>query len=318
MKIRRALAAAVVAAAVLSPAALSVTPAFAETGAGQGRVDGIAKLEKAAADAAKAYEAAVAEEAAKQKETTDKLHGPLPAEIGERVAKADAAKSAAVRKRDAAVKARQDASAAIDKLPPTATDDERVALFVALHQRDVELDAAKAGLAAAEQESAAAKDAADDWRVAVSRELGKAQQALKVAKEAKEAADKALADLRAAAAALPAPKPAEGTGSGTPAEQAQTVPAGTTTAQNASAVPAGSGTTTARTSGSTGRSTGSTGTTTTTTTTTAGTTTTAAGELADTGASDATSQLALMSAVSMAAGVGVLFYVRRRKAGSAA
>ncbi|WP_234042459.1 LPXTG cell wall anchor domain-containing protein [Streptomyces marianii] len=229
MTLRRTVATAV-AAAVTTPAVLfGATPAFADDtptasvttpvaaedaaqragvlrgGALAGRIDAgenatgpqaaepsVEELEKAAAQARKAYDDAVAAEKAALAAVEAAHSDDFPlAVVAEAAAKAAAEAATA---KTSADKALADAEAALAALPETAGPEEKDAAEKAV------ADAATAAGTAADAKTAAdekAKRAATDLgdaRVASVRELGKAQEAVKKALEAKKAADKALED----------------------------------------------------------------------------------------------------------------------------
>ncbi|MGA4865412.1 LAETG motif-containing sortase-dependent surface protein [Streptomyces lavendulocolor] len=214
MKIRRLLATAVVA-AVTAPAALaSVAPASAATGPAAprpqvpplGRSSGapnaaddaarpsLMELEKAAAAARQAYDAAVAAEAAAVRALADELSDTAPLAVAAAGAVRDAEAAAAARQ--AAADRLADAEAALKDLPEGATEAEK-----ARAEQDV-ADAVAAAEDAAEAQEAAgtrAKEATrarDDARAAASARVHRAGEDEAKALAAREAADKALADAR--------------------------------------------------------------------------------------------------------------------------
>ncbi|MGA5410842.1 LAETG motif-containing sortase-dependent surface protein [Streptomyces lavendulocolor] len=214
MKIRRLLATAVVA-AVTAPAALaSVAPASAATGPAAprpqvpplGRSFGapyaaddaarpsLMELEKAAAAARQAYDAAVAAEAAAVRALADELSDTAPLAVAAAGAVRDAEAAAAARQ--AAADRLADAEAALKDLPEGATEAEK-----ARAEQDV-ADAVAAAEDAAEAQEAAgtrAKEATrarDDARAAASARVHRAGEDEAKALAAREAADKALADAR--------------------------------------------------------------------------------------------------------------------------
>ncbi|ORT57941.1 hypothetical protein [Streptomyces sp. CB03238] len=203
MKIRRILATAVVAAVTTPAALLCVTPAFAATAPepplGRSFADNAAKpslaeLEKAAAEAQKAYDAAVAAEAAALQAFIDEQSDTAPLAVAAAAA-AKEAEAAATAKEDADKKL-ADAQAVLDGLPETATEEEK-----ARAEKDVADAQAAAGAAAKAKEAADAKaeqadTARDDALVAASRRIHLARKDKEKALAAKEAADKALADAR--------------------------------------------------------------------------------------------------------------------------
>ncbi|MFI1935264.1 LPXTG cell wall anchor domain-containing protein [Streptomyces sp. NPDC020330] len=202
MKIRRALATAV-AAAVTTPAVLlSVTPAFADTKPAaqtqnKQNKPTIKELEKAAAEARKAYDKAVeakADAVLELEKTLAALDSTHPLAVAAKAAK-QAAKDAAAAKTtaDQAVTA---AKAAIAELPENATEEQKTAAETALS----EAEAAAATAATAETDAVAkaaeAGEALDDARVAAVRAYSVVDKALDDALAAKIAADAALAQAK--------------------------------------------------------------------------------------------------------------------------
>lgn len=214
MKIRRLLATVVVA-AVTAPAALApVAPASAATGPAAprpqvpplGRSSGapyaaddtarpsLMELEKAAAAARQAYDAAVTAEAAAVRALADELSDTAPLAVVAAGAVRDAEAAAAARQ--AAADRLADAEAALKELPESAAEAEK-----ARAEQDV-ADALAAAEDAAEAQEAAgtrAKEATrarDDARAAASARVHRAGEDKAKALAAREAADKALADAR--------------------------------------------------------------------------------------------------------------------------
>ncbi|MFH8402158.1 LPXTG cell wall anchor domain-containing protein [Streptomyces anulatus] len=199
MKIRRALATAV-AAAVTAPAVLlSVTPAFADTKPAAQTQEKQSKptikdLEKAAAEAQKAYDKAVqakADALLVLRETLEALDSTHPlavaAAAAEQAAKdADTAKTTA----DQAVIA---AKATLDALPAEATEEQRAAAKTALSEAEATAATAATAKTAADTKAAEADEARDDARVAAARAYGVFGTAVDDALAAKIAADAALA-----------------------------------------------------------------------------------------------------------------------------
>ncbi|MFE7527821.1 LAETG motif-containing sortase-dependent surface protein [Kitasatospora sp. NPDC057542] len=296
MKLRRSLVSAALVAAVVSPAAvLSAAPAFAESAsAAQTRSDdgSIAELERAAADAAKAYTAAVANEAKVRAEASAFLDNSQPYLGKYQEAKAAAAKAAAAK--DAANKEAEEASRAYG----SATEED---LPKARERMLKAIDAANAAIAAdakAKADVTAARNAMDDARVEAFRRIHTADQATKAAATAKAAADKALADARAAAE-KPVEKPVE-----QPVEKPVEQPAAVTPVSDTT----------------TNKSTTATKTTAANKSTSATTTQTATGsatELAETGSNPATPYLALGSGLAISLGAAALYVSRRKPARSA-
>lgn len=196
MQIRQILATAAVAAVTAPVALLSVSPAYAGTQSAVQTQEkpSIAKLKKAVKEARAAYRAAVAAEQALEKEfdaTTAPEH-PLM------VALADAKKDA-----EAAAKAKGEADAAVvvaEQAVKDANDGEDEAAKAAAEKAltDAKDLAAKAATAKTDADAkvTAADTAVDDNRVAIARKIHKAQQDVKDALAAKEAAEKALADAK--------------------------------------------------------------------------------------------------------------------------
>ncbi|MFF0261072.1 LAETG motif-containing sortase-dependent surface protein [Streptomyces microflavus] len=193
MKIRRVLATAV-AIAVTTPAVmLSVTPAFADTKpAAQPQAKPTVKeLEKAAAEAQKAYDEAVAAEKVARKVVDEALSDSAPLAVAAKAAR-KAAEDAATAK-TTADKAVTDAKAALDALPPEATPEEKAAAEKTLAEAETAATSAATAKTTADAEAKTAVDLADDARVAAVRVYGKAQAAVEETLAAKTAADAALA-----------------------------------------------------------------------------------------------------------------------------
>lgn len=201
MKIRRVLATAV-ALAVTTPAVLlSVTPAVADTKPAapsqtqsKQSKPSIKELEKAAAEAQKAYDKAVkakADAEAKLEETLEALDSTHPLAVAAKAA-GQAAKDAATAKATAD-RAVTDAKAAVDALPETATEEERTAAANALSEAEATAKTAAAAKSAADTKSAEATEAVSDARVEAFRTYNVVAKALTDALAAKTAADQALA-----------------------------------------------------------------------------------------------------------------------------
>ncbi|MEU3836620.1 LAETG motif-containing sortase-dependent surface protein [Streptomyces microflavus] len=193
MKIRRVLATAV-AIAVTTPAVmLSVTPAFADTKpAAQPQAKPTVKeLEKAAAEAQKAYDEAVAAEKVARKVVDEALSDSAPLAVAANAAR-KAAEDAATAKLNAD-KAVTDAKTALDALPAEATPEEKAAAEKTLAEAETAATAAATAKTTADAEAKTAVDLADDARVAAVRVYGKAQAAVEETLAAKTAADAALA-----------------------------------------------------------------------------------------------------------------------------
>ncbi|MGW6307405.1 peptidase [Streptomyces niveus] len=203
MKIRRILATAVVAAVTTPALLLSVSPALADaqqSAASQERQAGdrdkpsIEELEKAAEQAQKAYDEAVAAEKAARLVVDAALSDDAPLAVAASAAKKEA--EAAATAKENADTALADAKAALAALPETASDEEKAAAEKAVADAEAVAVAAASTKTAADEKAAAAVDARDDARVAAVQEYDKVQKALAAALKAKEAADKALADAK--------------------------------------------------------------------------------------------------------------------------
>ncbi|MFJ7058912.1 LPXTG cell wall anchor domain-containing protein [Streptomyces griseobrunneus] len=193
MKIRRILATAV-AIAVTTPAVmLSVTPAYADTApaAQTPAKPTVKELEKAAAEAQKAYDAAVAAEKIAYQVVEEALSDTAPLAVAAKAAR-KAADDAAVAK-TTADQAVTDAQTALDALPEDATEEVRAAAAKTLSEARTAAEAAATAKTTAEAEAKAAGDLADDARVAADRAYTKARAATKETLAAKTAADAALA-----------------------------------------------------------------------------------------------------------------------------
>ncbi|HET6858608.1 MAG TPA: LAETG motif-containing sortase-dependent surface protein [Streptomyces sp.] len=174
---------------------LSVTPAFADaepTTQEQSSRPSIKQLLAAAAEAEKAYEAAVkaALDAADAFKALSTEASPLYVArqaTAKQAAEAAAAKAAA----DTAVTKAKDALAA---LPGTATEEEKAAATKAVTEAEAVAKTAAETKTAADAKATAAQTALDDARVAAAQKIDTAQKAKKSAFAVKEAADKALAE----------------------------------------------------------------------------------------------------------------------------
>ncbi|MFE1959067.1 peptidase [Streptomyces sp. NPDC059479] len=202
--VRRTLATAVVAAVTAPVVLLSVTPALADAKASaasqtqtqQGEQDkpSIKELEKAAEEAQKAYDDAVAAGKAAQVVLKAALSDEAPLTVAAKNARKEAADAATVKEN--ADKALTDAKAALAALPETATAEEKAAAEKAVTDAETAALSAEDAKAAADEKAATADEVASDARVAAAREYSKFQDATKEALKAKEAADKALADAK--------------------------------------------------------------------------------------------------------------------------
>ncbi|WP_097869689.1 LPXTG cell wall anchor domain-containing protein [Streptomyces sp. rh34] len=199
MKIRRALATAV-AAAVTAPAVLlSVTPAFADTkpAAQTQNKPTIKELEKAAAEAQKAYDKAVQAKAdailvlEKALAALDSTH---PLAVAAKAAKQAATDAAAAK--TAADQAVTAAKAAIEDLPTDATEEQRADAEATLSEAEAAAATAATAETTAVTKAAEAGEALDDARVAAVRAYSVVDKALDDALAAKIAADAALAQAK--------------------------------------------------------------------------------------------------------------------------
>ncbi|MGW1883571.1 LAETG motif-containing sortase-dependent surface protein [Streptomyces sp. NPDC001970] len=203
MKIRRTLATAVVAAVTTPVVLLSVTPAFADakpSAASQAQRQAaedkpsIEELEKAAAEAQKAYDDAVAAQKVARAVVEAALSDDAPLTVAAEAAEKEAADAATAKQN--ADQALADAQAALAALPETATAEEKAAAEMAVADAETAAVAAAAAKTAADEKATTARQVADDARVAAAKEYSKAQKAVEEALKAKEAADKALADAK--------------------------------------------------------------------------------------------------------------------------
>ncbi|WP_308406320.1 hypothetical protein [Streptomyces sp. AC602_WCS936] len=193
MRLRRSLSVAAAVAVATPVVLLTAAPAFAAgTPAAQTQNQPTyAELEKAAADAAKEYEDAVAAEKEGRK-TVDATMAALDSETHPLKAAAITAKKTAKDAADAeaaAEKAVTDARAAVEA---AGTDAEKAEAQQALEAAETDLAEAVEARQEADAAAEAAQTALDDARVAAVRAYGKLQTALEKALEAKEAAEEAL------------------------------------------------------------------------------------------------------------------------------
>ncbi|MFD9969911.1 LPXTG cell wall anchor domain-containing protein [Streptomyces sp. NPDC059011] len=152
----------------------------------------VEELEKAAAQAQKAYDDAVAAEKAALAAVEAAHSDDFPLAVAAEAA-ARAAAEAATAGTDAD-KALADAEAALAALPGTAGPEEKAAAEKAVAEAAAAAGTAAAAKTAADEKAKRAATDLGDARVASVRELGKAREAVKKALEAKKAADKALED----------------------------------------------------------------------------------------------------------------------------
>ncbi|MFJ6947135.1 LAETG motif-containing sortase-dependent surface protein [Streptomyces wuyuanensis] len=152
----------------------------------------IEDLEKAAAEAQKAYDDAVAAEKAALAAMEATLADDFPLAVAARAAREKAADAATAKTN--ADQALADAEAALAALPETATPEEKAAAEKAVADAATAAGTAAAAKTAADEAAKKAGTDLDDARVASGRALGKAREAAKKALETKKAADKALED----------------------------------------------------------------------------------------------------------------------------
>ncbi|WP_240800390.1 LPXTG cell wall anchor domain-containing protein [Streptomyces sp. ICN441] len=152
----------------------------------------VEELEKAAAQAQKAYDDAVAAAEAALAAVEAALSDDFPLTVAARAAAKEAAEAAAAKAE--ADKALADAEAALAALPETAGPEQRAAAEKAVADAAAAAGTAEAARAAADEKAKQAGKARDDARVAALREWGEAGEAEKKALDGKKAADKALAD----------------------------------------------------------------------------------------------------------------------------
>ncbi|MCH0567325.1 peptidase [Streptomyces sp. MUM 2J] len=200
MKIRRTLATAVALAATAPAVLLAAGPAFADaapaSASSSARTEdkpSAAGLERAVAEARKAYEDAVAAESAAHQALEDVLCGASPLTVAADRARQKAEDAATAK--TAAHRAVADAQAHVGAVmgDDDASDDDRGATLRALGEAQKAADAADAAKTAADAAYADAIRARDDARAEAARAYGVAQKATKDAKAALDAAEKALA-----------------------------------------------------------------------------------------------------------------------------
>ncbi|MFD3971518.1 peptidase [Streptomyces cyaneofuscatus] len=202
MKIRRILATAV-AVAVTTPAVmLSVTPAFADTKpdtkldtkpAAQTQTPAkptVKELEKAAAEAQKAYDAALAAKETAYQVLKAALSDDAPLTVAARAAR-KAADDAATAK-TTADKTVADARTALATLPADATAEQRAAAQETVTKAETAATAAATAKTTADADAKTAGELADDARVEAARTYHAVNTALEEALTAKTAADAAL------------------------------------------------------------------------------------------------------------------------------
>ncbi|MEW1614813.1 MULTISPECIES: LPXTG cell wall anchor domain-containing protein [unclassified Streptomyces] len=197
MKNRRILATAV-AVAVTTPAVmLSVTPAFADTKPAaqtQSSKPSVEELEKAAAEAQKAYDDALAAETTAYQALEAALSDTAPLTVAAKAAR-KAAEDAATAKATAD-QAVTDAQTALDALTEDATEEERTTAEQTLTDAKTAAATAATAKTTADAAAKAADDLAEAARVEADRVHRKAQDAVKEALAAKTAADAALERAR--------------------------------------------------------------------------------------------------------------------------
>ncbi|MFC9029233.1 peptidase [Streptomyces arboris] len=189
MKIRRILATAV-AVAVTTPAVmLSVTPAFADTkpAAQTPAKPTVKELEKAVAEAEKAYDAAVLAERTAYEAVEAAVSDTAPLTVAAKAARKAADDAAAAK--TTADKAVTEAQAALDAL---TEGEDKAAAEKALADAKTAAEAAATTATTAEAEYEAAAKLATDAKVEAFKVLNKAQNATKEALAAKTAAEAAL------------------------------------------------------------------------------------------------------------------------------
>lgn len=197
MRFRRILATAAVAAVTTPVVLLSVTPAFADTRPAAREQPGkptLAQLEKAAAEAQKAYDDAVLAE----KDGRKVLEAALSDTSSLAVAATTALKEAAdaTTAKTTAEKALADARTALGELPETATAEEKAAAEKAVTDAEATARTAAETKTAADARAETALTTRDDARVAASRQYGLLRKAVEKALETKTAADEDLAEAR--------------------------------------------------------------------------------------------------------------------------
>ncbi|MCP9945573.1 peptidase [Streptomyces somaliensis] len=212
MKTTRTPATAVAAAVIAPVVLLAASPAYAATvspppappavsepsgargpsGFGKGR--SVADLEKAVAEARKAYDAAMAAKAAAYEKLLVAVSDTTP----EALAAAAAGKEAiaATVAHTAAVKVLEEAEAKLAALPDTAAPEARTAAEKAVADARTAVEEAAAEKTAADGKRAEAGKALDDMRVAAFRADHLAGEAVKKAAADLAAAEKALADAK--------------------------------------------------------------------------------------------------------------------------
>ncbi|MFE2292715.1 LPXTG cell wall anchor domain-containing protein [Streptomyces sp. NPDC059452] len=172
--------------------------AASQTEAGQAQAEKEAQgkptlkeLEKAAADAQKAYDDAVAAERIAYKVLEEALSDTAPLTVAAKAAQ-KAADDAAVAK-TTADKAVTDAKAALDALTEEATEEERTAAEKTLAEAETAAKAAETAKSTADADAKAAGKLAEDARVEANKTYDAVKAAVKDALDAKTAADAALA-----------------------------------------------------------------------------------------------------------------------------
>ncbi|MFD4278841.1 peptidase [Streptomyces cyaneofuscatus] len=196
MKIRRILATAV-AVAVTTPAVmLSVTPAFADTkpdsksAAQKPAKPTVKELEKAAAEAQKAYDAALAAKETAYQVLQVALSDDAPLTVAAKAAQKTADDAATAKA--TADKAVTDAKTALATLPADATAEQRAAAQETVTKAETAATAAATAKTTADADARTAGELADDARVEAARTYQTVKTALEEALTAKTAADAAL------------------------------------------------------------------------------------------------------------------------------
>ncbi|GAA3374011.1 hypothetical protein GCM10020367_36210 [Streptomyces sannanensis] len=198
MKIRHVVATAV-AAAVATPAVLlAATPAVAEPKpvpvVQAERKPSIAELEKAVAEAKKAYEAAVAAESAARKAADEARSDTAPLAVAAAAARKEA--EAAATAKDTADKALADAKAALAALDVNATPEQKTAAEQAVADAEKDVTTTTDAKAAADTKLREADKAVADAKDAADRKLNEATRTKNEALAALQAAEQALADAK--------------------------------------------------------------------------------------------------------------------------
>ncbi|WHM38421.1 LAETG motif-containing sortase-dependent surface protein [Streptomyces sp. BPTC-684] len=197
MNIRRALATAVAAAVTAPVVMLSAGSAFADAqppSQTQKKKPTIEELEKAAAEAKKAYDEALTAQNIAQKAVDAAMSDDAPLHVKAKAAAEEA--GAATAAKTLADKAVTDAADILAALPADAKPEDRAAAQKVLDDAKKDAEEAAEKKKEADAKAAAALKEAQDAEVAALRTLHTATEATKKALAAKEAADQALADAK--------------------------------------------------------------------------------------------------------------------------